>query len=76
MISGTAPREIAIINVYIPQSGRPVEERQKVFDDLYELLEHEHSKGVTIVVGDFNANRATMTQEEYERGETNAALLD
>eukprot|EP00969_Alexandrium_andersonii_P005333 231913-Alexandrium_andersonii.AAC.1 len=39
----TGPGEVQLVNVYIPQSGRPEEERHQVFDDLSDLTEEEQT---------------------------------
>ena len=51
----TASGEFSILNCYAPQSGRPEEERQEFFDLLHDQIDVVKSKGLFVVVGDFNA---------------------
>ena len=51
----TASGEFSILNCYAPQSGRPEEERQEFFDLLHDQTDVVKSKGLFVVVGDFNA---------------------
>eukprot|EP00969_Alexandrium_andersonii_P070584 3114907-Alexandrium_andersonii.AAC.1 len=50
-----AGRDIFLYSVYVPQSGRPPEERQGTFDILDKLLQSSKSKGVAVIAGDYNA---------------------
>jgi len=51
----TAPRLLTIINVYIPQSARPEEEREAIFEELAGAVERASRKEMVVVGGDFNA---------------------
>ena len=51
----TASGEFSILNCYAPQRGRPEEERQEFFDFLHDQIDVVKSKGLFVVVGDFNA---------------------
>ena len=47
--------EFSIFNCYAPQSARPEEERREFFELLHDQIEAVHTKGLYVLVGDFNA---------------------
>ena len=46
---------LSIMSVYIPQSGRPVEEREGTFEVMAEVKKRLEAKGPVLILGDFNA---------------------
>ena len=46
---------LSIMSVYIPQSGRPVEEREGTFEIVAEVKKKLEAKGPVLIMGDFNA---------------------
>eukprot|EP00969_Alexandrium_andersonii_P362142 15459059-Alexandrium_andersonii.AAC.1 len=75
LVLSTAGRDLVVINTYIPQSGRPKEEREAAFEELAETIEENISKGAILITGDFNSNLEAATSEEIDKGDTNASLL-
>jgi len=55
LVLDTVPGRIAIICTYIPQSGRPKTARTQAFEVLARAIEKAETKGVVLVLGDFNA---------------------
>lgn len=45
----------AIINCYCPQSGRPVEEKEEVYESIRQIANEHKGKGPVLIGGDFNA---------------------
>ena len=45
---------LSIMSVYIPQSGRPVEEREGTFEVMAEVKKRLEAKGPVLILGDFN----------------------
>eukprot|EP00969_Alexandrium_andersonii_P066883 2948917-Alexandrium_andersonii.AAC.1 len=58
--------ELQFFNVYVPQSGRPEEERAHTFEKLSDLVQAHSTKGVQIIGGDMNAR----PKEELTDGDT------
>ena len=57
--------EVTIIVVYMPQSDRPSEEKQKADEDLQKVIDKRKSKGPIYILGDWNA-RLTYPNSETE----------
>jgi len=55
VVLNTAPRVLTVICAYIPQSGRPEDEPSSTFDELSRAVSQASHRGITIVLGDFNA---------------------
>jgi len=50
-----APRRLTLVCAYMPQSGRPEEERQEAYGGLAQAVQAAARKGIAIALGDFNA---------------------
>eukprot|EP00969_Alexandrium_andersonii_P363196 15461386-Alexandrium_andersonii.AAC.1 len=59
----TGPRDLLIVTAYAPHEGRKKDEKDAFYEDLACLMDRNDTKGVRVLVGDFNSRISSRTVE-------------
>ena len=59
------PKDMVVIQVYLPQSERTEEEVEEVYEQIDELMNAEHNKDTVLIMGDFSAVVGEGREEQF-----------